>query len=102
MGVGFLLGGRFPLQLFFYYKKLELNTDDMQNSNAAKKEKTQECQILTASRHIAVLPCELISFQNMAPGLAVIVRIPAAHEREKLFVLSDVKGVWGDLKVGSL
>lgn len=35
----------------------------------------------------------------MAPGLAVIVRIPAAQEREMLFVLSDLQGVWGDLKV---
>lgn len=64
-----------------------------------RKRRIRSARILTASGHVAVLPCELISFQYMAPGLAVIVRIPAAQERNKLFVLSDLQGVWGDLKV---
>ena len=64
-----------------------------------RKRRIRSARILTASSHIAVLPCELISFQYMAPWLAVIVRIPAAQEREELFVLSDLQGVWGELKV---
>lgn len=43
-----------------------------------RKRRIRSASILTASRHIAVLPSELISFQDMAPGLAVIIRIPAA------------------------
>lgn len=46
-----------------------------------RKGRIRSAGILTASRHIAVLPRELISFQYMAPGLAVAVRIPAAQER---------------------
>lgn len=64
-----------------------------------RKRRIRSANILTASRYIAVLPSELISFQNVAPGLAVIVRIPAAQEREELFVLLDLQGVWEDLKV---
>lgn len=43
-----------------------------------RKRRIRSAGILTASRHIAVLPCELISFQDMAPGLTVVIRIPAA------------------------
>lgn len=43
-----------------------------------RKSRIKSAGILTASRHIAVFPRELISFQDMAPGLAVIIRIPAA------------------------
>lgn len=64
-----------------------------------RKRRIRSARNLTASRHVAVLPCEPISFQYVTPGLAVVVRIPAAQEREELFVLSDLQGVWGDLKV---
>lgn len=35
--------GFFFLQLLLYCKRLEFNTNGMQNSNASKKEKNQEC-----------------------------------------------------------
>lgn len=50
------------------------------------KRRIRDARMLTASWHTAVLPSELTSFQDMTPGLAVVVRIPAAQEREELFV----------------
>lgn len=64
-----------------------------------RKRRMRSAGILTAVRHIAVLPGELISFQDMAPGLAVIIRIPAAQDREELFLLSGLQRVCRDLKV---
>lgn len=89
----------FPPNSYFTVRGLSLIQMTCRTVMPQRKRRIRSARILTASRHVAVLPCELISFPYVAPGLAVIVRIPAAQEREELFVLSDLQGVWGDLKV---
>lgn len=72
----------------FYYKRLATYSTVM-----LWRKRIRSVRILTASRHIAVLPCELFSFQYVAPGLAVIVRIPAVQEGEEKLVSPDLQSL---------
>lgn len=66
------------IQIFFFSLDLILRQMTCRTVKVQRKRRMRSAGVLTAVRHIAVLPCQLVSFQDMAPGLAVIIRIPAA------------------------